>query len=247
MTPLNSLTSHDFLSAKRVLCIQPHYDDNDIGAAGTLALLVQAGAEIDYLTVTDDLMGLVDHSLSPEAGADALKHDQFMAGEIIGVRKQCWLGYPDAGEYSYHSLRKDILRSIRQFSPDFIFTCDPWLTYEAHRDHIQVGLAVAEATILANITKITSGDPALDAAYRGGIQGIAFYMTREPNLTIDITSTWEKKVAAVHSYMAQFDNASMAEMIHALDAKSLQLAVGHSYWRGEALKVLHPSALHCGI
>jgi LmbE family N-acetylglucosaminyl deacetylase len=44
----------DIFQAKKILCVQPHYDDNDIGAGGTLAKLHEAGAEIIYLTVTDD-------------------------------------------------------------------------------------------------------------------------------------------------------------------------------------------------
>ncbi len=36
----------DLGAAKRLLCIQPHYDDNDIGAGGTIAALGDAGADI---------------------------------------------------------------------------------------------------------------------------------------------------------------------------------------------------------
>jgi LmbE family N-acetylglucosaminyl deacetylase len=49
MTFESILPTPDIFSAKRVLCVQPHYDDNDIAAAGTLARLRQAGAELFYL------------------------------------------------------------------------------------------------------------------------------------------------------------------------------------------------------
>jgi LmbE family N-acetylglucosaminyl deacetylase len=62
----------DLWAAKRILAIQPHYDDNDIGAGGALAALAAAGAEVDYLTVTDDLVGVLDASLS-DAEATALQ------------------------------------------------------------------------------------------------------------------------------------------------------------------------------
>ncbi len=112
MTIETILPIPDLFSAKRVLCIQPHYDDNDIGAGGTLARLAQKGAELFYVTVTDDLMGVVDLSLSPEAAAEALKRDQFAAGRVIGVREHYWLGYPDAGQYDYFALRRDVLKYI---------------------------------------------------------------------------------------------------------------------------------------
>ncbi|MGZ9221757.1 MAG: PIG-L deacetylase family protein, partial [Anaerolineales bacterium] len=149
MTINTILPIPDIFSAKRILCIQPHYDDNDIGAAGILMRLQQNGAEIFYLTVTDDLMGVVDDKLSNEEAAQALKRDQYAAGKIVGVKEQVWLGYPDAGEYDYFAIRRDILKYIRMMQPDFIFTADPWLTYEAHRDHIQTGMAASEAIILS--------------------------------------------------------------------------------------------------
>ena len=37
MTLETILPIPDLFQARRVLCIQPHYDDNDIAAAGTLA------------------------------------------------------------------------------------------------------------------------------------------------------------------------------------------------------------------
>ena len=48
----------DLAGAQRILCVQPHYDDNDIAAGGTVAALAEAGVEVFYLTVTDDLVGV---------------------------------------------------------------------------------------------------------------------------------------------------------------------------------------------
>ncbi len=238
----------DIFSAKRILCVQPHYDDNDIAAAGILKQLQQKRAEIFYLTVTNDLMGVVDHTLSPEAAAETLKRDQVAAGKIIGVKEQHWLGYPDAGKYDYFDVRRDVLKYIRMIQPDFVFTPDPWLTYEGHRDHIQTGLATAEAVMFAGLMKITSSDPAVDSTYRGHeIQGVAFYYNREPNTIANITSTWDEKIAAVRCYQAQFEPDDMDMLVMALDMKSRQVAAGMDFEHGEPLKVLHPRALHCGF
>jgi N,N'-diacetylchitobiose non-reducing end deacetylase len=248
MTIETILPIPDIFSAKRILCVQPHYDDNDIAAAGILTQLAKNGAEIIYLTVTDDLMGVVDASLSNEDAAKSLKRDQFAAAEIVGVKEQYWLGYPDAGEYDYFAVRRDILKYIRLLKPDFVFTCDPWLTYEAHRDHIQTGLATSEAVMFAGLTKIASSDPEVDAAYEGhSIRGIAFYFTREPNTIADISSTWEDKIGALRCYQAQFSPEEMERLINAFDTKSQQVAQGQSFARGEPLKVLNTSALHVGI
>ena len=238
----------DIFSAKRILCIQPHYDDNDIAAAGILKQLNDRGAEIFYITVTDDLMGVVDDSLSSEEAAAVLKRDQLAAGKILGVKEQYWLDYPDAGQYDYFDVRRNLLKYLRSLKPDFVFTADPWLTYEGHRDHIQTGLAATEAVMFAGLTKIASSDALVDSAYEEhSIQGMVYYYTREPNYIVDISNTWDAKVAAVRCYEAQFESADMDRLVMALELKSRQVAQGSDFEFGEPLKVLHPSALHCGF
>ena len=248
MTFESILPIPDIFSARRVLCIQPHYDDNDIGAGGTFAQLAKNGAEVIYLTVTDDLAGVVDVSLSAEAATASLTRDQLAAGKIIGVREQILLNYPDAGEYDYFALRRDILKYIRKLRPDFVFTCDPWLTYEAHRDHIQTGHAVAEAILFCNLLKIPSSDPAIDAGYKDHfIQGVGFYYSREPNLIVDVASTWDAKVAAIRCYETQIPSDDADQIVMALQFKSQQICADKDFKLGEPFKVLHPRALHCGI
>lgn len=248
MTLETVLPIPDIFSARRVLCVQPHYDDNDIAAGGTIARLKGAGAEVVYLTVTDDLMGVVDRSLSSRQAAAALQRDQLAAGALIGVYRQIALGFPDAGDYDYFALRREMLRYLRELKPDLLLAPDPWLTYEAHRDHIQTGLAATEAVIFLDLLKIASSDPDVDAAYAGGaLKGVAFYFTREPNLVIDIDSTWEKKLAAVRCYQAQFEPAGMKDLIALIDQKSRQAAQGMPFEHGEPLKALHPAALHCAF
>lgn len=248
MTIESMLPTPNILEAKRILCVQPHYDDNDIAAGGILTQLAQKGAELIYLTVTNDLMGVIDASLSNQAATTTLQRDQSAAAKIVGVKEQYWLGYPDAGEYNYFDLRRDLLKYIRLLKPDFVFAPDAWLTYEGHRDHIQTGLATAEAIISAGLTRIASSDPKVDSAYEEhDIKGVALYFTREPNYIADITSTWEEKLAAMRCYEAQFDSKGMEQLVMALDMKLQQVAQGQSFAHGEPLKVLHASALHCGI
>ncbi len=248
MTLESILPIPELFSARRVLCIQPHYDDNDIAAGGTIAQLAQKGVEVIYLTVTNDLMGVVDASMTDQAAAQALAQDQHAAGKIIGVGQQFLLNYPDAGEYQIETLRGDILKYIRLLRPDFIFTCDPWLTYEAHPDHIRTGHAVAEAVLFSSLPRIPSSDPAADAAYRGHeIAGIAFYYTREPNQVMNISSTWEAKIAAIRCYKTQIPEADADQLVMALTFKSQQICEGKDFQLGEPFKVYDPRGLHCGL
>lgn len=237
----------DLRRAKRILCVQPHYDDNDLSAGGTLAALHDKGTTITYLTVTDDLVGVTDPALPDAEAAARLKSEQEAAGAIIGVSEQHWLGYPDAGHYDYYELRQNIICTIRLLRPDLIFTVDPWLPYEAHQDHIRVGLATAEAVYLQKLVRLRV-DPEVDRNYEPyDITGIVFYNTCSPNLIFNISEYRERKHRAVDVYRTQFSPQDMANLHTHLDFMEREWAMNQDFTHAEALKVLTPEQLHGGV
>lgn len=238
----------DLFKAKRVLAIQPHYDDNDIGAGGTLARLAHAGTEVIYLTVTDDLKGVLDRDISNEKALKNLEQEQDQAGGIIGVSRQVRLNFPDAGRYDHFDLRADLLKYIRLLKPDFIFTPDPWLTYESHRDHVETGLAAASAANLYALPRLRSSDSKVDDNYQPHeIFGVAFYYTREPDIAVDISKTREQKEKAILCYRSQFSAEDAQMLLQVLDFKEREFAEGRGYSHAEAFKVMAPIQLHCGL
>jgi len=234
----------DLLRARRLLCVQPHYDDNDIGAGGTIAALAARGAQIVYVTATDDLIGVRDASLSDAQARALLRGEQQAAGAEIGVCEQHWLDFPDAGDYDYYALRRAIAREIRRFCPDFVITCDPWLPYEAHSDHIRVGRAAAEAVLLHRLPRFRT-DPEIDAAYQGhALAGVGFYFTAKPNVVLDISTSRERKHRALDAYKSQFEGPELMLLHAVLGHKEQQWGAGKGFAYGEALKVVSPIHLH---
>lgn len=244
MLPKSTLSRPDLFSAKRVVCIQPHYDDNDIYAGGTIAVLYDLGAEIFYLTVTDDLVGVLDQSLTDEQMTTQLRAEQKEAGEIIGVKEHYWLGYPDAGRYDYYQLRKDIIGYIRLLRPDFVITVDPWLPYEVHRDHILTGQAASEAVFLVGFTRLRS-KPEIDQSYNPhGLQGIAYYNSPWPNLVVDISQTTQRKHKAFCAYKGQFTADDLVALDQETEVNERKAAEGQNFSHAEKIKVTRPAQLH---
>lgn len=241
ISPIDTIKLTSFT---KVLCIQPHYDDNDIGAGGTIAWLHDQGTEIIYLTVTDDLIGITDAHISKEQASFILKKEQAEAGAIIGVDQHFWLNLPDAGDYNYFELRQQIIKFIRLLRPDFILTCDPWLPYEAHRDHIQTGMAVCEASLLYNMLRLTTTSE-VDQQYQPyQLKGLGLYFTHAPNSIIDISSTYERKHRAITCYRSQLDRETIAQLLNRLNEEEHNMAKGKSYSHAEALKIVKPEQLH---
>jgi LmbE family N-acetylglucosaminyl deacetylase len=238
----------DLLRAQRLLCVQPHYDDNDIGAGGTIARLALAGAEVHYLTVTDDIVGVLDRGLSDAAARSQLEAEQLRAGLELGVRAQHRLDFPDAGDWSRFALRREVVRQLRLLRPDFVLTVDPWLPYEAHQDHVRTGFAVAEACLLFGLPRFSSGDAALDAEFEiFRLRGIGFYFSAAANTVVDIGATRARKHRALDAYTAQFTPAGLEALHTALEHKERAWAAGRGFEHGEAFKVLAPGHLHVNL
>jgi len=237
----------DLMAAKRLLCIQPHYDDNDLYAGGIIASLHDKGAKIIYLTVTDDLVGCLDQSLTDAQLQSRLRDEQLQASRFIGVDQFIWLDYPDAGDYGIHQLRQDILQHIHQLSPDFVLTVDPWLPYEAHQDHIKTGYAAAEAVLLAGFSRLASKKGKEWEYDYASLKGAAFYNSARPNMTVNTSRTVDRKHQAIHCYQSQFT----PEEFEGLDREIYQIeriAGGNNGFEyGESLKVVWPNELHGNV
>jgi LmbE family N-acetylglucosaminyl deacetylase len=237
-------TTLDLNKAHTILGIQPHYDDNDIGAGGTLITLARRGTAVFYMTVTDDLVGVLDSTLTTQEAVLRLKQEQSEAGSIIGVSGQFWLGYPDAGRIDYFVLRDRIIRYIRLLRPDYLFTVDPWLPYEAHHDHVQTGRAVAEAALLFSFPRLVVGGK-VNLDYRPHhLQGVVFYLSHTPNLFFDTSAVIEEKQRALSAYRSQFTSQDLEALQNQVKEKERRYGQQNGCAYAEALKILRPDQLH---
>jgi len=230
------------LDARSVLAVQPHYDDNDIGAAGTLTLLARAGAAITYVTVTDDLAGVLDADLPDDVARRRLLAEQREAGTMVGVRSYVDLEWPDAAGLDHIALRNQIIDVIRHTRPDLVVTVDPWLPHEAHSDHTITGRAVSEAVILSGLPRVRRSTGATAVA----VPHIAYYFTAEGNQVTDTSAVQHERHAALDCYRSQFTQHDLAGLHRVIDRhERAQAPTGASH--GERLKVLPVSALHVGL
>ena len=135
---------------ERAMVIAAHPDDADFGAAGTSALLAQAGWEVRYLVVTDGSKGSDDPKFTTETLVATRDKEQRDAARVLGVASVGFLGYTD-GELTYsRELLGDITREIRAFRPHAVFTHDPEPVihdqgFINHNDHRITGLTTVDA------------------------------------------------------------------------------------------------------
>jgi len=233
----------ELMEMRRVLCVQAHPDDGEIGAGATVAKLTRAGADVIYLTITDGGVGTEDASITPAELARIRRGEGEEAAGLLGVNEMIWLDFPDGSCLELAPVRERIIKAIREVRPKAIMVMDPWLPYEAHSDHRITGLAAAEAAMLSAFPHVCPQHLA-EGLETHPIEAVAFYGTSRPNTFIDVTETWPLKMEALSKHKSQFPGGSL-EMIGAyLTAKAYEHATGKGFEMAEAFKVLTPTHLH---
>ena len=237
------LAPPDIMSFKKVLCIQPHPDDNEIGMGGIVAKLVQNGCEVHYLTVTNGDMGNKDLTATPEETARQRHAETIAAGKCLGVSEFHFLDHGDGTLNDVLSLSIEIAAVIRRVQPQAIFAPDPWLHYECHLDHVVTGRAAANAFLMAGRVHF----PDDGATQPCPLQAIGFYFTSKPNTVIDITDTFEKKFEAIALHDSQMDPQTLMLYRTWFTLLGQELSAGKEFPLGEGLKVLGPIHAHCFV
>lgn len=121
------------LGARRVLVLAPHTDDGELGAGGTIARLVDDGADVRYLAFSS-----AEDSLAPEYPSDILVKEVRQAVDVLGLAPH-QLEILDYQVRRLGNYRQDILDhmiAVREdFRPDLVLMPS---TRDIHQDHVVV-------------------------------------------------------------------------------------------------------------
>jgi LmbE family N-acetylglucosaminyl deacetylase len=194
---------------RRALVIATHPDDADFGAAGTAALLAQAGWDVRYLVVTDGSKGSDDPSYTPQRLVAARQQEQRDAAELLGVMDVRFLDFTD-GELVYsRNLLGAITREVREFRPFAVYTHDPEPviirnSFVNHSDHRIAGLATVDAVYPTARDRLNFPEH-LDAGLQPHkVRELYLWGANEPNFDVDISAVVETKIAALMAHPTQF-------------------------------------------
>lgn len=192
---------------KRVLVVSAHPDDSDFGASGTIAQWVKKGIEVSYVFCTNGDQGGEESGFTKAEMPAIRRREQLAAGAVIGVTDITFLDYVDGHLQATIELRKDIVREIRRWQPDRIICQSPERNWErigaSHPDH----LAAGEATIQAVYPDARNPFAFTDLMDQGfkpwRVKEVWISGFAQPDHWVDITETFDLKVAALHAHASQ--------------------------------------------
>jgi len=212
----------------RALAIVAHPDDIDFGMAGTMAVLTSQGVEVSYCLVTSGDAGGDASTLTRDERSAIREAEQTAAAQAVGVTELTFLRWSDGQVEPTLALRKAIARVIRQRRPDLVITQSPERNYErihaSHPDHMAVGEATLRA-VYPDARNPHAFPELLDEGLAPHTVPLVWVGSSTPNLVVDITDTFEQKIAALRSHVSQIgDRDDVDEMMRTWAATNAGLA-----------------------
>ncbi len=191
-----------------MLGVFAHPDDVDFGAGGTVARWVADGLATSLLIVTRGDSGGFDDT--PREQMPALREaEQRAAAAELGVTDVVFLdGYRDGYLTPTIDLRRDIARVIRRVRPDRVLTNSPLRRWEriagpSHPDHLAVGEATTCAVYPDARNPFAFPELLEDGLEPWVVREIWYAGGPEPDHVIDVTGTFDTKVAALRRHVTQ--------------------------------------------
>lgn len=224
---------------KVAVVVVAHPDDAEFGAAGTVASWVGEGWDVHYVICTDASGGGPDDAkdVSMEARrviSEVRKHEQRAACDVLGVKEIIFLDYPDGQLRPSIELRQKLVRAFRQYRPSRVLCQSPDRTWTPvmmlgryHPDHLAAGQAALSAIYPATQNGWDFPELLHEGLMPHKIREVYIMGAPNPNCAVDISDTWDLKVAALRAHVSQLaDRFSELEPI--LQSRSAEVGAKYS-------------------
>jgi LmbE family N-acetylglucosaminyl deacetylase len=213
--PAPKLALDDTTGVEKILVVTAHPDDVDFGLAGSVALWVKAGIDVAYCIVTDGDAGGSDRTISrPEMAAIRQKEQRAAAAEV-GVTEVSFLGYPDGRVVPSIELRRDISRQVRIHRPERLVCQSPDRMWDrigaSHPDHLAAGEAAVCAAYPDARNPFAHPELLAEGLEPHAVSEIWMMAAPGANRVVDVTDTFDRKLAALLCHRSQVGDAEGLE------------------------------------
>lgn len=180
-----------------VLAFGVHPDDVELSCTGTLLVEKANGKKTGIIDLTQGELG--------SRGTAAIRLEEAQrAAAILGVDVRENLGMRDGFFKNDEAHQLQIIKVLRKYQPEIILCNAP---EDRHPDHGRSAKLVSDAAFLSGLLKIeTLDDDGKPQQHWRPKYVFHFIQDRmlQPNFVIDITTVFDKKLAAIKAYTSQF-------------------------------------------
>ena len=224
-----------------ILILAAHPDDAELCCGGTILKQISLGHKVGIVDFTRGELGT--------RGTPKVREQEAVdSAKILGVSVRENLNLADGFFENDKPHQLAVIQAIRKFQPDIVLAN---ATYDRHSDHGRAAQLAHDACFLSGLAKIETmenGKP--QSAWRP--RALYHYVQSQlmlPDLIVDISGFWDKKMEAVRAYKSQFYDPSSKEpesyvsnpnFLRMIEARAIEFghAIGVSY--GEGFTVRRP-------
>lgn len=189
-----------------IVAVFAHPDDEAFGPAGTLALLAK-DHDVYIFCATRGEAGQNNSKVRQHIAA-IRESELHQSARILGVKKVLFLGFED-GRLSnnlYHKLAKAIKIRLDELKPETVITYEP-RGVSGHLDHIAVAMVTTyvfyKSDYIRTLMYYCINEKRRERTKEYYIYFPPGYKQSEIDKTYDISSVWDKKVAAMNAHQSQ--------------------------------------------
>lgn len=224
------------------MAIGAHADDIEIFAGGTVAKLVAQGRK-------GVLVDLTDASAGTRGTPELRLREAQAAAKSLGLPRVN-LGLPDGQLTDTPEAQARLIAAIRRFKPRILLTHGE---REEHPDHVAACRIVHAASFKAGLQKLALAglEELADAGMAHRPERTFHWLGMEPpaaSFAVDITATWEDKLAALRCYASQFHGPRKGEYRGKTDLAKpafLEAVEYRARYFGARIKRRYAEAFYC--
>lgn len=199
---------------KTVLAIGAHPDDIEFACGATMAKLSSSGAELYFVVCTDGNRGSRHHQIQNSELVKSRQKEQFEAAQILGAKEVIMLNHEDGNLTPDIAFKEEIVKLIRKFKPDMVFTHDPNWFYKVtktgahinHNDHRATGIAVLDAVYPLSRDLASFPDHAKQGLTPHIVPEVYLFNFDKGSFYVDVTDHFPKKAQSINAHKSQIDH-----------------------------------------
>lgn len=186
-----------------ILVFAAHPDDAEISCSGTIVSHIARGKKVGVIDFTKGEMGTRGNpELRMKEAAESAK--------IMGLSVRENLGFKDVFFRNDEEHQLAVIRMIRKYRPSVVLAN---AIEDRHIDHGKGALLARDACFMSGLVKIkTSLESREQEPWRPSV--IYHYIQNnyiKPDIVVDISGYWEKKIAAIKAFRSQFHDPESDE------------------------------------
>jgi bacillithiol biosynthesis deacetylase BshB1 len=186
-----------------LLVLAVHPDDAELGCSGTILKHIAEGRKVGIVDFTRGELGT-------RGTAETRDEEAAESAKILGLAARENLKFRDGFFLNDETHQLEVIKMIRKYRPDIVLSN---ALHDRHPDHGRAGDLANDACFYSGLSKVeTSLNGEQQQAWRPSLV-LQYIQDRymKPDIIIDITPYFEKKIACIQAFKTQFYNPNQEE------------------------------------